>query len=156
MKQVLLDANLLILLVAGSVDSRIIMKHKRLNAYRVADYNLLVSTIKHFDKVLVIPNVLSEASNLLSQTDERTARVLLLGLRKQIVGSLESYIPSQAAAERPEFLRLGLTDAAILQCLIFDPARTLLTADLDLYMAAVAWSGRAALNFNHLRAFPDP
>lgn len=154
MKQVLIDANLLILLVAGSVDSRIITKHKRLDAYRVTDYDVLISTIERFDKVLVIPNVLSEASNLLSQTGERTARALRLGLREQIAGSLESYIPSQAAAERPEYQRLGLTDAALLQCLIFDSARTLLTADLELYLAA-ATSGRDAINFNHLREFPE-
>lgn len=145
---------MVVLLVAGSVNPQIVTRHKRLDAYRVSDYTLLLSCVQRHDAVVVIPNVVAEASNLLGQIDEATAKILRLALREQILHSFESYIPSKAATQRPEYQRLGLTDAALLQCLVLDSSRTLLTADFDLYMGACL-NGASAINFNHLRDFPD-
>jgi hypothetical protein len=60
----------------------------------------------------------------------------------------ERFIESRVAASQSEFLRLGLTDAALLQAA--DEPATLLTADVDLYLAAVK-RGFKAENFNYLR-----
>jgi predicted nucleic acid-binding protein len=57
-------------------------------------------------------------------------------------------VPSGAAAQRKEFIRLGLADAALLE--IAAKNVTLLTTDFDLYNAALA-KGAKAFNFNHLR-----
>ena len=57
-------------------------------------------------------------------------------------------MPSSVAAERKEFVRLGLADAALLEIAAKDV--TLLTTDFDLYNTALA-KGAQALNFNHLR-----
>ena len=60
----------------------------------------------------------------------------------------ECLVESAAAAARPEFVRLGLTDSALLH--ITGESHTLLTADVSLYLAALN-GGKNAENFNHLR-----
>ncbi len=59
----------------------------------------------------------------------------------------ERWIPSIVATTRPEFRRLGLTDAVLL-CLA-ESGSPLLTKDSSLYRAAID-AGYAATNFNHL------
>ena len=44
------DANLLILLVAGSVDPRIIAKHRRLNGFSTDDYDFLLVVLNEVPK----------------------------------------------------------------------------------------------------------
>ncbi len=54
---------------------------------------------------------------------------------------------SRIACKAREFLRLGLTDSVLLE--ISDNSRTILTADLDLYLSALD-KGLKAVNFRHL------
>ena len=62
--------------------------------------------------------------------------------------SMERYIMSSVAAEQPEFIELGITNAAIL-CALEDGIH-LLTADLDLYLAALS-RGHSVQRFVSLR-----
>jgi hypothetical protein len=62
----------------------------------------------------------------------------------------EVSVSSYAAANRTEFLRLGLTDSVVLSIAEDDIA--ILTADLDLYLAA-STAGYNVINFNHIRDF---
>ena len=64
------DANLLVLLVAGSVDRRIIAKHRRLREFTEEDYEALMEFVGQANAVLVTPNTLTEASNLLAQHED--------------------------------------------------------------------------------------
>ena len=64
----------------------------------------------------------------------------------QIHGEL--YVISEDAARQADYLRLGLTDAAILTRL--DGGTALLTADFDLYVAAIARGFKAA-TFDQIR-----
>ena len=61
----------------------------------------------------------------------------------------ERHRPSVDVADRPEFLLLGLADAALLA--LDESDATLLTADLDLYLAA-SRAGRPAVNFTYHKA----
>lgn len=148
MPAVLLDANLLVLLVAGLSSREYIGKHRRLRDYNEDDFDLLIEFINSKPAVIVTPNILTEASNLLSAIGE-PARSHIAGTFQQLVVTLEErFVQSVRAAEHPEFQRLWLTDAAILAEL--DNSHVLLTADLNLYLAASA-RGYTAVNFNHLR-----
>ena len=148
MATVLLDSNLLILLIAGISSREYIGKHRRLRAYRESDFDLLVTFIAPMSAVIVTPNILSETSNLLGAIGE-PARSHIAGTFRQLVGALqERFVEARRAVEQPEFPRLWLTDAAILTEL--DNSHILLTADLDLYLAA-SRRGYAAVNFHHLR-----
>jgi len=60
----------------------------------------------------------------------------------------EQVIKSKVAVGRKEFIRLGLTDAVLLE--LAHKGATLSTVDLALYLAARA-SGLNAINYNHVR-----
>uniref|UniRef100_UPI0040571396 PIN domain-containing protein n=1 Tax=Candidatus Electronema sp. TaxID=2698783 RepID=UPI0040571396 len=150
MKGVLLiDTNLLVLFVVGTAAKEYIAKHKKLTEFTVEDYDLLVKLIARASEVLVTPNTLTETSNLAAYIGEPARSKVMDVLRRVSTGSQERYVPSSAAARRSEFIRLGLADAALLEATAAEKA-TLLTADFNLYHAALA-KGSQALNFNHLR-----
>ena len=145
----LIDTNLLVLFVVGTAAKEYIARHKKLTAFTVEDYDRLVKIIARASEVLVTPNTLTETSNLAAYINEPARSKVLAVLRTVIVSdSQERYVPSSVAAERKEFVRLGLADAALLEIAANDV--TLLTTDFDLYNTALK-KGAQALNFNHLR-----
>ncbi len=148
MPTVLLDSNLLVLFVAGMSSREYIGRHRRLRDYSEEDFDLLVEFIRPMSALVVTPNILTETSNLLSGIAE-PARGHIADTFRQIVGSMdERFVQSTRAVEQREFPRLWLTDAAVLTELA--NSHVLLTADLDLYLAA-SQRGYSAVNFNHLR-----
>jgi hypothetical protein len=148
-KIIALDANLLVLLVVGLTERRYISVHKRLKEYTIADFDLLAAMISVSAGVAVTPNALSEASNLLRQINEPAKIQIATVFRGLIKRMNEIYIASAAASSRSEFLRIGLSDSALLE--IGKQDIVILSVDHDLYMAALA-AGYAAVNFNHHRA----
>lgn len=145
---ILLDTNLLVLYVVGTASREYIPKHKRLKEFTVDDYDLLLGKISLASSVLVTPNTLTETSNLAAYIGEPAKSAVFQVLRSVIAESNETYIPSRTAAGRDEFIRLGLTDSAIIEASLHEVV--LLTTDLDLYVAATS-KGIPAINFNHLR-----
>jgi hypothetical protein len=143
-----LDASLLVLFLVGSTRRDLIGRHKRLKAYTIEDYDLLLRLISQAPHVIVTPNTLTEASNLIAQVDEPARTRIREVFRGVVEATEEEYVSSRTAVSAPIFLRLGLTDAALLH-LMSEP-RSLLTTDLNLYLSALQ-QGSTALNFNHLR-----
>ena len=144
------DANLLILLVAGSVDPRIVAKHRRLNGFTTDDYAFLLVVLNEVSHIFVTPNTLTEASNLLRQHGEPERSLLIDRLAYLIEESDEVVVASAQAATNPYFRQLGLTDAALLESI--SPQTPLLTVDGDLYVAALTKGENEAVNF---RQFMD-
>lgn len=144
-----IDANLLVLLVVGSVDRQLVGKHRRVRAFTQEDYGRLLQMTGALNRLFVTPNILTEASNLLeSKKDCR----FLDRLRIFIDESEETILASSKAARHSRFPELGLTDAVLLE--IVSEQRPLITVDFDLFLAAVSAKGaKAALNFTHSR-FP--
>jgi hypothetical protein len=147
-KGLILDTNLLLLFVVGSTSQGLISKHKRLRAYSETDFDLLTELISCAPNVIVTPNTLTETSNLIGYIDEPARTRIFEGFRALIQSSDEHYCESRQAVARKEFIRLGLTDSVLLHETA--DSFTLLTADLDLYLAA-AHAGYQVQNFNHLR-----
>ena len=54
-----IDANLLVLLIVGSVGRHLIAKHRRLRAYTYEDFDILINLLDPFDRVFVTPNTLT-------------------------------------------------------------------------------------------------
>lgn len=146
-KSVSLDANLLVLLIAGFTDIRLIERHKNLSSYDADGFDLLVEKLQEFSEVVLTPNTLTEASNLLRQIGDPDRARLTLALRHYVQGRPERYVPSEEASNEATFLRLGLTDAALMR--IGREQTVLLSADRHLYLAA-SKEGVEALNFAHL------
>ncbi len=148
MTQVVVDAELLVLLLAGNTSPDIIARHKNLSAYTLADYALLLDVLRQAQTVVVTPNTLTEASNLIRQIGEPDRRRLTETLANLAEHCPELYVESTLAIKQPEFERLGLTDAALLA--LSSAERVLLTSDADLYIAA-ATRGLPVENFHHVR-----
>lgn len=145
---ILLDTNLLVLLVVGTASREYIEKHKRLTEFTAEDYDALVKIVSAASAVLVTPNTLTETSNLAAYIGEPARSHVFEIFRGVIATTQESYVPSRSASERREFVRLGLTDASLIET--SSNETTVVTTDLDLYLAVLA-KGTSAINFNHVR-----
>lgn len=146
-KNVYLDANLLVLLVVGATDSSLIAKHKRLSEFDEKDYETLVGLVSRMGQILVTPNTLTEASNLLAQHGEPEKSQIFEVLRILVEEHEEIVVTSQIASRNKEFKRLGLTDAVLLE--VISTEKPLITVDLDLYLAAINREVDSAFNFRH-------
>lgn len=145
---ILLDTNLLLLFVVGTTSRDYISKHKRLTQFTVEDFDTLVQVIARAPEVLLLPNTLTETSNLAAYIGDPAKTEIFRVLHTVISKSQEQYVRSSVAAERQEFFRLGLTDSALVEASTDEVA--ILTTDFNLYHAALI-KGSPAINFNHLR-----
>lgn len=148
MRPIILDTQLMVLLAVGITSTGIILKHKNLTAYTRDDFDLLVSVLGEDPKLVLLPNTVSEAANLLRQHRNPERRAILETFRHIIERHEERYVASVSAARAAEYHRLGIADSAILEC--ETPATNILTADAELYVAAAS-RGLIVTNFNHLR-----
>lgn len=149
--KIYIDANLLVLLVVGLTGEELIARHRRLRTFRIVDYRRLLELIEATGQVLVTPNLLTEASNLLGQHGEPERSRLFETLRALIGNSEEIVVASTVAADNGAFTRLGLTDAALLE--VVSKSSPLITVDLNLYLAASAREIDAAYNFRHYQSW---
>lgn len=146
---VLIDTNLLLLLVVGGVRLDQIERFGRTRKYSVADYYLLLDIMDGFTEVIVTPHVLTETSNLLGQLGEPLRGQCLAALGCLVSDWDERWTAASDLVREAVYTRLGLTDSAVLQ--EADTNTTILTDDLDLYLAVSAVK-RTSINFTHLRA----
>ena len=139
--QVVIDANLLVLLVVGAVDRRLVGKHRRVRSFEPEDYDLLLEWLPETPQpVVVTPNTLTEVSNLL---EDRQDRRFLRQLKELIEVSEEIVVASSTASNNRAYEQLGLSDAVLLE--IASPESPLITTDLDLYHAALMTKGSEAV-----------
>lgn len=144
----LVDTNLLVLFVVGSVNCNRIEKFKRTCQCTVQDYELLLRVIGQF-KLYTVAHVLAEVSNLTDLTGSERLRARHV-LKETISVLTEPEMPSARAAQSRTYADLGLVDAAIAS--VADEYKcSVLTDDLDLYLA-LDTAGIPVLNFTHLRA----
>lgn len=145
----LLDANILLLLVVGRIDQRLIDRYKRTaNRFVAADYLLLVRFAGRFNRIYTTPHILTEVSNLLTGFHDpyrREAREVLGRLIEELIEVLPE---ARDIVQSPEYAHLGLTDTAIITVVKTDIV--VLTDDVALMNALYAIH-YPVINFNHLR-----
>jgi hypothetical protein len=145
---VLIDTNVLILFIVGSTGRSIVAAHKRCNnQFSEEDFDLLLAVLGDAPELILLPNVVTEASNLLAQIANPYKDALLRTLKVAVLTFREVYVASRTAVERAEFKFIRLTDCALLDTR--DKSFHLLTVDLDLYLA-FSRAGRPATNFRHV------
>ena len=109
--QVVIDANLLVLLVVGAVARRLVGAHRRVRSFEPEDYDLLLDLLHETPQPAVVtPNTLTEVSNLL---EDRQDRRFLRQLKELIEVSEEIVIASSTASNNRAYEQLGLSDAAL-------------------------------------------
>ncbi len=140
-----IDANLLVLLVVGSVDRKLVGVRRRTRTFTPENYDRLLVEIGDLP-VFVTPNTLTEASNLLKDSEDTR---FLDQLRRLIEICKEIVVDSSTAAQNSDFTRLGLTDTALLE--VVSAERPVITVDLGLYLAALSKGEEAAVNFSYLQ-----
>ena len=135
-KAIVIDTNLLVLYLVGATDLEYIGKHRRLYpTYSAKHFGLVRSRLLRASKLICTTHVLTEASNLARQIANPMRSEITATLKRFIDLAEERQVPGIQATEEPFFLRLGLTDAAILS---LDPAGVqVLTVDHDLHIAAL-------------------
>jgi hypothetical protein len=150
-RPVLLDTNLLVLLVVGLTSIEYISIHKKLTSFSEQDFEILETLLSEASEIIVTPNTLSEASNLLAYIGDPAKTKIMQTFRTIIQRTQEIHVDSSRAAGRPEFLRLGLTDSVALDATL--EHAIVVTSDLDLYLAASSHGNERAINFNHIREY---
>ena len=146
---VLLDTNLLVSLVVGSVNRDRIAQFKRTTGYKPADWDLLTGIVERIPHMYSIPHIFSEVNTLtdMKGSERETAKAIL----HRIIALLDELpIASVDACNTPYFLRLGLTDAA-LGLAAKQTGCSVLTNDNDLY-SVLHEEGASVVKFDHLRA----
>ena len=145
---VLLDANVLTLLIVGQVSEDEIPRCRRTRHYGIGDFHILSEYLERFEQMATTPNVVTEVSNLIGVLHGK----YLQWARQILAGGInlwsEHYVPSVDASSNPNYLRLGLTDAALLS--VRERNTEIITDDLDLY-CCLASDGVPVTNFTHLR-----
>lgn len=139
---------MLVVFVIGSVEPKLLGIAKRVKEYRPSDYDLIYAYLSLFSEVILLPNIVSEASNLLDHLKGERREDCMGVLAQLVKGSSERYVASVFAMEQPEYMALGVADAAVLCALEHDTY--LLTADRELYFAAL-YRNREAQHFQELR-----
>jgi len=133
---ILIDTNALILLLIGLMDVRLIDKHKRTSIYEEQDFNDLISVIGSVDRLIVLPNVWTEADNLLNNFGGEQKYQYVIKTIETIKTTTETYIESIKGAESYNYFHLGLTDSLLLECA--KECDLLITSDSSLSDYAVA------------------
>jgi rRNA-processing protein FCF1 len=148
-KSVAVDTNLLLLLIVGKSDRRYIKSHKKTKSYNLDDFDLLLRILSKYQKIIITPNVLTETSNLASHINDESAKEAIFRTLAALISRYdEQYVISKDASLRREFIRLGLSDSALLE--VNKAGVVMLTADRDLHLAAEK-AGYKSINFNHIR-----
>ena len=146
-RKLLLDTNLLSVLAVGLANEAYLSAHKGFKAYGLEDLCALKGMAEASTGLVVTPNTLTETCNLVDRLHSRARALVYQQLTALIQNAEEIYVESSIIAGQKAFLRLGLTDAVMLN--LANRKAWLVTADLDLYLAAHA-AGYDALNFNYL------
>ncbi len=117
-KGILIDTNLLIVLLVGNIDPRMVGKFSSTNHYSRDDYERIRDVLVHFNRFIILPQVLTEAGNLLKRNcpTARTLQDLHLELLRFVHSDAvhEARSLSRRITTHHAFTHLGYADAAIL------------------------------------------
>ncbi|MXZ41247.1 MAG: hypothetical protein F4Z18_05590 [Caldilineaceae bacterium SB0666_bin_21] len=147
-QQCLLDANVLVLYIAGRIDKGLIGSHRRLREYMEIDFNILILFLGLSKNIVTTVNILTEVSNLLENKAAEGPNRLLAELHRVVLETKEIVVVSADACEVDGFTRVGLSDAGLL--LLATSESPIITTDRELYERACRNNPDSAFNFWHL------
>lgn len=149
-KDVLIDSNLLLLLVIGDYNPKIIQKYKRTCQFVEEDYYTLKYLLDLFGKIITTPNILTEVSNLSGSLEGKGKGECFLKFKGRINLLSEDFCPSTEAADCRHFPTIGLTDSVILKI----SQRKLLVLTEDATLTTILQHNNIdVINFNHIRIY---
>ncbi|HKY38008.1 MAG TPA: hypothetical protein VJN18_18830 [Polyangiaceae bacterium] len=139
---------MVLLLLAGTVDRKLIGRWKRTQTYVEDDFDLLNELLESHRGLVTTPHIAAEVSNLatsLSKQDHARFFELFAGYLRE---TKERSVAARDVALVDVFARLGLTDTAIVRFKRRSPL--VITDDLPLALH-LERQRLPVVNFNHLR-----
>lgn len=112
--RLLIDTNLLLLMVIGSVDEgRHIKTSKRLDAFCLEDHRILWDFVGNYKEVLITPYIATEVSNLIDLDKDAGLKAfeILRRIFKEFTQPETSIVED---SDIPFFNKFGLTDSSII------------------------------------------
>lgn len=146
-KPLVLDTNLLCVLCTGEFDIKVLGRFNRTDGYNKIEYNALKSIVENSNKIITLPNILTELTNLINLSGKLRDDFSSF-LKTFFEKSIEIYLPSEKCFEDLHFKRLGLTDAGII--MLSKEGYLVMSVDLELCVA-IERNGNDVINFNHVR-----
>jgi len=152
-KSVLLDTNVLLILLLGAFDPKLLRSFKRVRDYHMGDYDLLVRFLRFFTVLRTTPHILTEISNLTGHLPERVRLEwfqsfgLFLKSQSGVPRLAESWKPAEKLASTPDFHAFGLADAGIADL----SSEALVVSEDHRLTGVLRKRGVAVLNFADLR-----
>ena len=141
---------LVLLLVIGRISPGRITTFKRTMTYNESDFRRLCDVVSKFERIVTTPNIATEIDNLSRQLPRQEHLNLSAAMRMTFAGLAETHFPTRALLDYGHYTRFGLADT---HSILLATECLLLTDDLPLYGYAAS-TGRAVINFNHLRLDP--
>ncbi len=143
----LIDTNLLLFFVIGTIGRDLIVKFKRTQVYTPEDFQKVALIRSQFARLWTTPNILTETDNLGRQLPEKYWHIFAAKMSELTSLLSEEYVASRKTVESDKYARLGLSDTA---SMMIGKPLLLLTDDLRMHGLALS-SGIDAINLNHLR-----
>ena len=109
-KGILIDTNIALLYLVGSLDLFLIRNHSRTSGYSEDDFDRVSKFIEFFVEPVSTPHILTEISNLLGRDND-----LRLVLQTYIIRSKEVHTLATSLIESKAYLKFGLVDSAIFE-----------------------------------------
>jgi hypothetical protein len=107
-----LDSNLLILLLLGSFDLRLIASFKRLSDFTASDFHIVRKLSLSF-KVATTAHILTEVSNLANQLPRQQKDRIFPYIASRIGYLREDIVAAADVIYSTEFVAFGITDAVL-------------------------------------------
>ena len=114
LRDVIVDANIFILFLAGQINENKIKNYTRNSLFTRNDYYCLLNIISKYDRIITSPNIFTEVDNILNRiTGEDKYKYLLL-VKKIYKQTVEKFISTEIVSQNWYFDALGVTDSSIL------------------------------------------
>jgi hypothetical protein len=148
LKGILIDSNILLVWTIGSFSLALIRDFKRTAAYTLRDFNLIHNLLGRFKRVVTMPGIITEVSNLSGQLAGNIRERFWKFYGTQI-GEFEEFFQKGATiSSEGLFNKLGYTDTGII--LAARSGHLVLTDDLRLYVE-LSKAELPVINFTHIR-----
>ena len=108
----LIDSNLLLLLLVGSFDIRLLARFKRTNTFSSDDFRLLRDFVRP-NRIHTTPHVLTEVANLANSLPAGVRRPFLGYFEEAGSTFVENFVPFVELSASASFPLFGITDAAV-------------------------------------------
>ena len=147
---VVTDTNLLLVLLIGLCDRKMIEKFKRTQKYTAKDFDLLLQLLAQFERIITTPSILTEVNSLANQLEGKHKALFYGIFRERLTVFVEEHRAPREVSEHVFFPKCGLCDSTILT--IAERGLLVLTDDLPLTQFLEARKVDC-INFNHIRTF---